>query len=70
MNIKAMLICIGRLSDGQLTAIAAEEQTKCNNARLSKQERKEAYIRHLLILNAASERQWQERHSRLQTTKD
>jgi len=70
MNLKAMLICINRLSDAQLAVEAAEAQTRFKQSKLPKDERRYWYIRHLLILNAANERQWQQTHRHLQSAKD
>lgn len=70
MNLKAMLICINRLSDAQLASAAEESMANFKNNRLSVYDRKQAKVRHLLILNAANERQWQHTHRHLQSAKD
>ena len=62
MNLKAIIISIERLSDAQLASAATDAQSRMKDAKLSRAERHEAYIRHLLLFNAANERQWQQTH--------
>ena len=70
MNIKSILVCINQLGHKQLAHACIDAEKITKDAKRTRQERHEACIRHLLILNAANERQWQEKHSNLQTTKD
>lgn len=64
MNIKAILICINRLSDKQLAHAAIDTAAGAKDAKRTRNEQHDAHIRHLLILNAANERQWQQAHKR------